>query len=110
MKHLTVENYTEIEGLKLVNADEGHFRYKEAIDVYAYYFPNKGYSCVTVFPGTPKDSLYIQQALKNSNTCSRISSEYNGKEEADFSLLHDNLESLLYEYKLLKLLDLDSKQ
>lgn len=109
MKHLTAENYIEIEGLKPVNADEGHFRYKGVIDVYSHYFAEKNFSCIAVIPGTPKDSLYIQQALKNSNACSRIGNDYNGK-EADFGLLHDNLESLLYEYKLLKLLDLDSKQ
>ena len=98
---LSQDTYTKIAGLQQVS--DNHFLYKEVIDVYSYVIPTKGkeVACLSVRPGRRNDSTQIKHTLLNGKVCEQIYNDYNGKDEADFNALQDNLENLLYEYKLL---------
>jgi hypothetical protein len=106
---LSQDTYKKIEGLQQV--ENNHFLYKGVIDVYSYVIPTKGkeVACLSVRPGRRNDSTQIKHTLLNGKACEQIYNDYNGKDEADFNTLQDNLETLLYEYKLLKLCELDEK-
>ena len=103
---LSQDTYTKIAGLQQVS--DNHFLYKEVIDVYSYVIPTKGkeVACLSVRPGRRNDSSRVRYTLLNSKACEQIYNDYNNKDEADFNTLQDNLENLLYEYKLLKLCEL----
>ena len=105
---LSQDTYRKIAGLQQVS--DNHFIYKGVIDVYSYVIPNKGkeVACLSVRPGTRNDSTHIKHALLNGKACEQIYNDYNG-EEASLKTLQDNLENLLYEYKMLKLCELDEK-
>ena len=104
---LSQDTYKKIEGLQQVEND--HFLYKGVIDVYSYVISTKGkeVACLSVRPGTRNDSSRVRYTLLNGKACEQIYNDYNDK--ADFNTLQDNLENLLYEYKLLKLCELDEK-
>ena len=106
---LSQDTYNRIEGLEQV--ENNHFLYKGVIDVYSYIIQNKGkeVACLSVRPGRRNDNSRVRHTLLNSKACEQIYNDYNGKDEADFNILQDNLENLLYEYKLLKLCELDEK-
>ena len=106
---LSQDTYNKIEGLQQVS--DNHFLYKGVIDVYSYVISTKGkeVACLSVRPGRRNDSIQIKHALLNGKACEQIYNDYNSKDEADFNTLQDNLENLLYEYKLLKLCELDEK-
>lgn len=105
---LSQDTYRKITGLQQVS--DNHFLYKGVIDVYSYVIPTKGkeVACLSVRPGRRNDSIQIKHALLNGKACEQIYNDYNG-EEASLKTLQDNLETLLYEYKLLKLCELDEK-
>ena len=106
---LSQDTYKKIEGLQQV--DDNHFIYKGVIDVYSYIISTKGkeVACLSVRPGRRNDSSRVRHILLNSRACEQIYNDYNGRDEADFNTLQDNLENLLYEYKLLKLCELTEK-
>ena len=108
MKRLDLGSYREIEGLEPVGSGGEHFRYRGVIDVYSYYFADRGISRISILPGRDSDSPRIRQALKNSEACSRISAGCGSA--SGFGLLREGLEELRCEYTLLKTLSLDKAQ